>query len=274
MKLKNIIPYWIAHQFWEYNSIYITSIIKGYNNDIKNNLLGKNYFLGELDIVYYMAINHRRTDIIDFFEHNKSTFNNIKKLFVYESAKMNYPLIVEKYLNIKKPNKNNRFLFLLLEIATLHASYEVVEILLKYGLDFKQKNYSCIRTVVSSGNFELFKLYHKYNLNIKKNEYIFTAILKDNQAWFNYILQNGFEINESNKEVIYNFLGFNGSINIIEQEKMNLMKEKDLMLKASYYNPISKKWCDKFYKKVDFYNKLDNKFENKENLKNKKVNKI
>lgn len=274
MKLKNLIPYSIAHQIFEYESKYITSIMKGYNTEIKKNILNNDYYLGELDIIYYMAINHKRTEIIDFFEINKIKINKIKKVFVYESAKMNYHKIVEAYLVKKNPNNKSKFLFLLLEIATLHVSYETVELLLNYGVDFKQKHYACIRTILSSNNFELFKIFHKYGLDIKKNEYIFTAILKDNKEWFKYLLNNGFEINNTNKNIIYNFLGFNGSLNIINEEKYRFIDEKKIMLNASNYNPISKKWFETFYKKVDFYLKLDKKLLNKEIIVKSKINKI
>lgn len=274
MKFKNFIPYFIPHQFFQYNSHYIIPIIKGYNKDIEKKLLENDYYLGELDILYYMAINHKRITIIDFFENNNIKINKIKKLFVYESSKMNYPAILEEYLLKKKPNKKSKFLFLLLKTATIHDSFDTVELLLKYGVDFTQDHYYCVRTILNASNFDLFKLFHKYGLNIRKNEYLFTAIIKDNKDWFNYLIQNGFIIDETNKDIIYNFLGFSGSLNIIEEEKANLIHEKELMFKSSQYNPLAQKWFQSFYKKVDFYNMLENKLNNKLPLKNKKVGKI
>lgn len=274
MKLKKIIPYFIAHQFCQYESQYINLIIKGYSEEIKKNLLSNNYYFGELDILYYMAINYQRTDIINFFKESHIKINRIKKVFVYESAKMNYPEIIEEYLKNKKPNKKSKFLFLLLKIATLHSSYNAVTLLLKYGVDYTQDSYYCVRTILNASNFDLFKLFHEYGLDINKKEYLFTAILKDNKEWFNYLIQNGFIIDEINKDIIYNFLGFNGSINIIEMEKSNFINEKELMIKSSEYNPLAKKWFLLFYKKVDFYKKVENKLISKNLIESKKIIKI
>lgn len=274
MKLKNFLPYYIAHQFFEYHSKYIEWITKGYDEQIKTSLLNKDYLMNELDIIYYMSINHKRTNIIKFFEDKKIPINHNKKVFVYESAKMNYPHIVSNYLHNKKPNKKNKFLFLLLKIATLHNSKDVVEVLLKYGIDFKQDNYYCVREILTANNFELFKIYHQYGLDIKKQHYLFKAILNDNHEWFQYILNNGFEINENNKNVIYNLMGFNGSVNIMNHEKSYFIKEKDIMLNASRYNPLAKQWLENYYKKVDFYNKIESKLPMKEKQASKKVIKI
>lgn len=274
MKLKNLIPIFVAHQLFEYQSKYIVMLIKGYDNEVKKGILEKDYYLDELSIIYYRAINNKRTDIINFFSEKKINLNVNKKEFIYEAAKMNYYQLVDNYLKIKKPNKNSKFVSLLLEISTLHSSNETVEILLKYNIDFKKNNYSCIRTVLSNNNFELFKIYHKYGLNINKNEYLFSAISKDNRDWFLYLIQNGFEINQDNKDVIYSFISFSGSLKIIEEEKLNIINEKELMFKASNYIPLSKKWLENFYKKIDFYKELDEKFLPKEIKKSKKVKKI
>lgn len=274
MKLRNLLPYYIAHQFFEYNSKYIEWITKGYDEQIKISLLNKDYLMNELNLIYYMSINHKRTSIIDFFEENKIKINKTKKVFVYEAAKMNYEQIVNYYLLNKRPNKKSKFLFLLLQIATLHNSEQVVETLLKYGVDFKQDNYYCVREILTANNFELFKLYHKYGLDINKQQYLFKAILNDNYEWFMYITNNGFEINKDNKDVIYNLIAFNGSINIMNQEQSYFIKEKETMLKASRYNPLAKKWFENYYKKVDFYNKIEQKLPPKQNQVSKKVVKI
>lgn len=187
---------------------------------------------------------------------------------------MNYSHIVKEYLHKKKPNKKNRFIFLLLKIATYYNSKETVEELLKYGVDFKRENYTVIRDLLLNSNFELFKLYHKYGLDIKKNEYMFKAILKDNVEWFQYLLDNGFEINETNKDTIYTLIGFNGSLNILDEERNNIINSSELMLTSSQYNPLAKRWLENFYKKVDFYKKLEENMPKKEVKKTSKVNKI
>lgn len=274
MKLKNLLPYYIAHQFFEYNSKYMEWITKGYDEQIKKSLLEKDYLMNELEMIYYMSINHKRTNIINFFEEKQIPVNKTKKVFVYEAAKMNYPALVNNYLLTNKPKIKNKFLLLLLKIATLHNSKEVVEVLLKYKVDFTQDNYYCIRELLSANNFDLFKLFHEYGLDIKKQQYLFKAILNDNYEWFIYILNNGFEINEQNKEIIYNLIGFNASINILEQEKSLFIRQKELMLTSSRYNPLSKQWFENFYKKVDFYNKIENRLPAKENTSIKKVVKI
>lgn len=274
MILKNIIPYYIAHQFFEYNSKYIDLIRKGYLEEVKKSIIENDFYLNELNIVYYWSINYKQTEILKFFDEKKIKINKQKKEFVYESAKMNNVEIVKEYLYKKKPSEKNKFLFLLLKIATLHNSKETVEILLKYGTDFKQENYTVIREVLFSNNFELFKLYHKYGLDINKDEYIYRAVLKDNKDWFYYLINHGFEINQKNKEKIYTLMGFNGSIQIIEEEKNNIIYDKELMLNSSRYNPLAKKWLESFYKKVDFYKKLEEKLPPKEKIENKKIKKL
>lgn len=274
MKLKNIIPIFIAHQLFEYQSKYIPLLIKGFDNQIKEGIKNKDYYSNELNIIYYHAINHKRTDIIEYFEENKIHINFLKKEFIYEAAKMNYPHILKNYLSKKNPHKKSKFLSLLLEIATLHSSIETVELLLNYGVDFKADHYSCVRTVLSANNFELFKIFHKYGLEINKNEYMFSAITKDNKEWFLYLLQNGFIIDNNNKDLIYGFMSFSGSLKIIEEEKSNLINEKELLFKASHYIPLSKKWLDNFYKKVDFYKQLEIKLSPKDGEKSQKVKKI
>lgn len=274
MNLKNLIPYYVAHQFFEYNSKYIEWIRKGYTKQIKKSLLEKDYYLSELDIIYYWSINHKQTEIINFFEEQKIKINKQKREFVFESAKMNYSAIVKEYLEKKTPSTKNKFLFLLLKIATTYNAQETVEELLQYGIDFKQDNYSAVRIVLNNSNFELFKLYHKYGLNINKNEYMYKAIIKDNKEWFEYLINNGFEINDNNKDIIYTLIAFNGSLNIIEEEKTNIINEKELMFTASRYNPLTKKWLEGFYKKIDFYKKLEEKMPPKNIKIQKKVNKI
>ena len=236
--------------------------------------MSKDYYYGELDIIYYMALNHKRAETLDFFDVQGIKINKLKKMFVYESAKTNNYKIVKNYLEKRKPNKKNKFLFLLLKIATIHSSFETVEALLEYGVSFKQGNYYCIRMVIKNGKFNLFKLFHKYGLDINKNEYLFAAILKDDKDWFNYMIAKGFEINDKNSEAIYNFLGFKAALSIINEQLPNLTDKEDLMRKSCNYNPLMKKWGREFYSKVAFYNKLNKSLESKTTNIEKKVKKI
>lgn len=258
MNTKNIIPLFLAHQLGEYESKYNLLFIRGFTIEIKNNLLKRDYYWGELEVIYYDAINKKNKEIIQFMDETLS-FNKMKKFIIYEAAKMNFPQIVQNYLNVTKPSKKSKFLFLLLEISTLHSSFEIVDLLLQYGVDFKKKDYSCIRTVLENGNFKMFKLFHKYKLDINKSEYLFLSIEKDNLEWFNYLLNNGFEISSKNEELIYNFMSFSGALNILESEKNNFIDKKELMLNACCYTPTSKQYLEKLYKKVDFYNTLKKK---------------
>lgn len=271
MKFKNTIPYIFANQILGYNSIYIKMMNMSFNNEIKENLNNNNYYQGEVDLILYLAINHKNLDIIHFIYEKFPKINKYKKEFIYEASKMNINFIVEDYL--KTNPKNKKFLFKLLDIATLHSCKEVVLSLLKYGVDFHQEDNICLRTILKAGNFDLFKIYHQIGLDINKKEYLFASIQKDNVDWFQYIINNGFEINEENKNVILNFIGFCGSLNIIKNNQSLFIDEKELMLKSIIYNPLGKQFLDKFYEKVDFYKKIDTKLEKKENTKTK-VNKI
>lgn len=273
MKFKNIIPYIFANQILGYTSIYIKMINMSFNNEIKKNLNNKNYYQGEIDLILYLAINHKNLDIINFIYEKFPKINKNKKEFIFEATKMNIDFIIENYLKINPPR--NKFLFTLLDVATLHSCQEVVKLLLNYGVDYKQNNNICLRTVLKSGNFELFKIYHQAGLNIAKEEYLFAAIQKDNVDWFQYIINNGLDINNINKDVILNFIGFSGAINIMKANPMLLMEDKELMFKSIMYNPLGKEFLQKYYDKVDFYNKIEKKLTNDNNKKIKrKVNKI
>jgi ankyrin repeat protein len=271
MKIKNIIPYIFANQILGYNSIYVKMINMSFNNEIKENLRNKNYYQGEVDLILYLAINHKNLDIVNFIYKEFPKINKNRKECIFEATKMNIGFIVENYLKTKPPK--NKFLFTLLDLATLHSSQDVVKLLLNYGIDYTQEDNICLRTILKSGNFELFKIYHQYGLKVNKEEYLFSAIQKDNADWFQYIINNGLDINNINKDVILNFIGFAGAINIMKANPMLLMEDKELMFKSIMYNPLGKEFLQKYYEKVDFYKKIENKLISTKNTKTK-VNKI
>ena len=268
MKFKNVIPYFFASYF--YSSKYAHLIFKGYNTEIKTLLNNQDFFYGEISYIYYCAMEHKNKEIIDFLEKK---FNKVKfhqKENLCKAIEINNTTLIKKYLLNEKPDKNIKFLFTLLELANLYGKLEIIELLLDYGVDFKKKDYTCIRKMLNSGNFELFKLYHKYGLDINKNEYIFYSILNDNTDWYHYLINNGFVINKSNEKIIKSFISFKPSLNILESVKEEFIDEKELLKKITLHNPLAIKWFKNYYKKIDFYNNL-NEILLIKNQKNKKI---
>ena len=101
MKLKNAIPYFFANQILGYNSIYINMVNMSFNNEIKENINKKNYHRGEIELLLYLAINHKNLDIIHFIYEKFPKINKNRKEFIYEAAKMNIDFIIENYLKTK-----------------------------------------------------------------------------------------------------------------------------------------------------------------------------